>query len=147
MQEKPVTRVNYFDRQFLRAEDFSAEQAYHLAMHRRHVLAQHTWGIVSGLRVKWEDKKLVVEPGVAIDGYGRELVLPRGQTLDESEFDRKGSDALEVWLSYVRSEAGSAARGSNQCTAEGTLPSTRAQEDARVQCPRPQPPDRAGTRG
>ena len=121
MQAKPVTRVNYFDRQFLGAEDFSAEQAYHLAMHRRHVLAQHTWGIVAGLRVKWEDKKLLVEPGVAVDGYGRELVLPRGVTLDEKEFDRKGSDALEVWLSYraakpaQRPEGLSSARPKGRC--------------------------------
>jgi hypothetical protein len=44
-----ITRVNYYDGQYLGPTDFTDEQAYHVAMRRRHHLAHHTWGLVRGL--------------------------------------------------------------------------------------------------
>src|SRR5215207_6199504 len=72
-----LSRVRYTPRQFLGAQDFTDEQAYHLGMHRRHNIAHHTWGIVRGLELIVEDEdSLFVQPGFAVDGFGRELLLP-----------------------------------------------------------------------
>ena len=58
----------------LRPQDFGDEQAYHIAMRRRHIIAHHLWGIVRGLELAVENA-LFVQPGIAVDGYGRELIL------------------------------------------------------------------------
>ena len=77
MSKDTIARVHYFERQFLRTEDFSDEQAYHLAMRRRHNIGQHSWGVVYGLSLATDNLgNPCVQPGFAIDGYGRELVLP-----------------------------------------------------------------------
>ncbi|RMF82209.1 MAG: LysM peptidoglycan-binding domain-containing protein [Chloroflexi bacterium] len=68
-------RVNYFDRQFLQAEDFIDEQSYHIERHRLHNRLMHTPGIAEGLVVERENDALLVQPGVAIDGQGREIIL------------------------------------------------------------------------
>jgi hypothetical protein len=99
MSAEATARVQYFDRQYLRTQDFVAEQAYHLAMRRRHNIGHHTWGIVSGLELVFDDTGLRVQPGVAIDGYGRELVLPERVPLGNEAFLDKGA-VLDVALVY-----------------------------------------------
>ncbi len=72
----PVRRVHYFSGQLLSPEDLQAEQDYHREMRYLHnrLLGQ---GVVSGLDVTAGDgSTVIVSPGLAIDGYGRELVLP-----------------------------------------------------------------------
>ena len=49
MDADRIVRVRYFDRQFLRPQDFTDEQTYHVAMRRRHNIAGHSWGILHGL--------------------------------------------------------------------------------------------------
>jgi hypothetical protein len=107
MSDEGEARVHYFQGQFLRPQDFADEQAYHLAHHRRHNIAHHRWGIVAGLDlvVDAQDGALVVEPGVAVDGLGRELVLPERQPIAAEVFADKGSDLLDVYLNYSRSGA------------------------------------------
>jgi hypothetical protein len=100
MNQNGVSRVNYFDRQFLRVQDFVDEQTYEVAMRRRHNVAEHNWGIVSGLQLDVEDGSLFVQPGMAIDGFGRELILAEKQPLPVSAFNDKQSDQLGVWLVY-----------------------------------------------
>ena len=71
-----VKRVNYFTHQFLREHDFKAEQEYHVAMRRQHNRMLHGWGVIQGLEVKRKsDHEVAIEPGVAIDNLGREIVL------------------------------------------------------------------------
>ena len=103
MSDDAIARVHYFERQFLRTQDFTAEQEYHLAMRRRHMIAHHIWGIVAGLTLTVDpDSSLWIEPGMAIDGYGRELILPVRQPLRREEFSEKNTDMLGVWLLYER---------------------------------------------
>ena len=74
--ETALERVSYFQGQVLGADDFTAEQEYFLAKHRRHNRYLHGWGVVSGLQVAATDaSELVVEPGVAIDCAGNEIHL------------------------------------------------------------------------
>ncbi len=95
-------RVNYFDKQFLRLQEFTDEQGYQVALRRRHNIAHHSWGIVVGLELAAEEGRLVVRPGMAIDGYGRELFLPARTPINTDEFLRLGSNRLDVWLFYER---------------------------------------------
>ena len=103
MPDDSVVRVHYYDKQFLRVQDFADEQAYHVAMRRRHNVANHSWGIVYGLEIALDDGgSPVVHPGLAVDGYGRELVLTNQipAPLDPDPFTLFDTDTLDVWLVY-----------------------------------------------
>ena len=92
-------QVEYHQGQRLTAALFRAEQAYHVTMRERHNLADHDWGIALGLGLSAG----YVEAGYAIDGYGRELVLPaRTQFELTTGFDELGGDSLDVSLVYSR---------------------------------------------
>jgi hypothetical protein len=121
MTEKGVSRVHYFDRQFLGVQDFVDEQAYEVAMRRRHNLAGHTWGIVSGLQLTVEQGSLSVQPGMAIDGFGRELVLVTKEPINTEVFDNKQSDKLGVWLQYNLLGTDSPPAGYDSCSADAGL--------------------------
>ncbi|HVP54605.1 MAG TPA: tail fiber domain-containing protein [Candidatus Eisenbacteria bacterium] len=79
-----VKRLNYFDHQFLRAPDFNDEQNYHLTMRRYHNQMLHTPGIVQGLvpSAQAGATTVTVSSGFAIDGMGREMLLPGDVQLD-----------------------------------------------------------------
>lgn len=97
----PPTRVNYFDRQFIRLAELRDEQTYHLELRRRHNLSHHSWGIVQGLDILTEqDGRAALRPGLAVDGYGRELLLIERKVFDRADFDRMGTSRLDVWLEY-----------------------------------------------
>jgi hypothetical protein len=75
-------RNRFFTGKYMTARDFRDEQSYFLSRHRLHQRALHGWGIVVGLDVCHHPdpecfKKgwLVVTPGIAVDSYGREIVL------------------------------------------------------------------------
>lgn len=95
-----ASRVNYFDRQFIRLAEMRDEQSYHRQLHRRHNLSHHSWGIVSGLDVVLEDDRPVVRPGFAVDGYGRDLLLLERAVYGRDQFDRLATSRLDLWLEY-----------------------------------------------
>ena len=72
-------RTSYYTGKLLTAHDFTEEQRYHIDKRRLHNLALHGWGTVCGLRVKPHPHcpalRIVVEPGLALDGCGREVRL------------------------------------------------------------------------
>jgi hypothetical protein len=115
MTENEITRVHYFDQQFLRKQEFEVEQAYHLHMRRRHNIAHHTWGIVFGLKLVMEENVPLVTPGLAVDGYGREIILAQTQPLPTALFDEKDSDVLDVWILYDRVGSDNAPAGYASC--------------------------------
>lgn len=128
MGNDSIARVSYFERQFLRTQDFVDEQAYHLAMRRRHNIAHHRWGIVEGLRIVEEEGSLFVQPGVAIDGYGREVILSDKLTLPSTAFTDKGSSVLDVSLIYNRLGSDPAPKGFATCGDDGSARAYRWQE-------------------
>ena len=72
-----IVRVHYRERQRLTAADLRAEQDYRLGLTGRHHLTHHDWGVVRGLRVIGSVAQgFTLTRGVAIDGYGREIVVP-----------------------------------------------------------------------
>lgn len=80
----PIKRLNYYDHEFLRATDFTAEQTYHMSMRRLHNQVLHTWGVAQGLTLALAGTAVTVAPGVAIDSQGREMVVATPTNLDLS---------------------------------------------------------------
>ena len=84
MASDTIARVNYFDRQFLRTQDFVDEQAYHIAMRRRHNIAQHRWGIVAGLQLVLDEQNLfagAAREALTDAGLPTDLALRTGMSL------------------------------------------------------------------
>ncbi len=99
-----LKRMNYFDRQFLRAGDFQDEQAYELDRRRRHNRLLHVPGVAEGLAVTGNvgDATVSVSAGTAYDGLGQEIVLGSAQQVSVSSIS---GAAAYVTISY--SEQGS----------------------------------------
>lgn len=70
-------RQHYFPGKALSAGDLTQEQNYFLEKHRLHLRSLHGFGIVQGLNVGVDETgtTIAIEPGLAIDAYGRELSL------------------------------------------------------------------------
>ena len=76
-------RPNYFSGKLLSPDDLTQEQNYLLEKHRRHLRSLHGFGIVHGLQVGVDETgaTIAIEPGLAIDAYGRELSLSEHLTI------------------------------------------------------------------
>jgi DNA-binding beta-propeller fold protein YncE len=83
--------LNFFTGQFLAERDFRDEQSYHIGKHRQHNRYLHGYGTVCGLQVvqhpdpACRKRMVIVEPGLALDGLGREVVLKHKFYLDLNE--------------------------------------------------------------
>jgi hypothetical protein len=152
MSDNSIARVHYFEGQFLRTQDFVDEQAYHVAMRRRHNIAHHTWGIVSGLEIVLEEGNFFLQPGMAVDGYGRELIVAQKKAISSSAFgdnsssvfSDKGSNELDVWLTYGLTTSDEATAGFAGC-GNGNKNGTsfyRSQETAQILLSKPNGTDR-----
>lgn len=137
MTNTTVPRVNFFDKQFLRVDEFRDEQSYQLAARRRHNVTQHTWGIVAGLEITREEGALVVRPGIAVDGYGRELLLSDKKRLAPEKFDALGTEQLDAWLVYGRRDGEAAPGGYAGCGQNGGREAYRSQETPQILLERP----------
>lgn len=108
-----IERLNYYEREYLRSFDFIAEQDYHIEMRRRLNLGLHPWGIVEGLDVKQSEPtpglppQFYISPGMAIDAYGREIVLFAPYTLGEEDLNNSSNRVdqekpYSLWIAYDR---------------------------------------------
>ncbi len=135
-----VRRVRHHEGQVLQEEDLRDEQAYRLTMRRRHNIAHHAWGVVRGLELEVDEAgNLMVKPGMAVDGYGRELILPETLPLPISAFVDKDSDALDVWLEYDRIGTDPAPPGYCSCREQGDASPYRWQERPLIRLTVPDP--------
>lgn len=119
-----IERVLYYEREYLRSFDFIAEQNYHLEMRRRLNLALHLWGIVEGLNVKLGEvvpgapNQFYISPGMAIDAYGREILLFASKVLSEDEILANRitlPGEYSLWIAYKRAEATPPSAGYRLC--------------------------------
>lgn len=100
-----LKRPRYFVGQLLTADDFRAEQQYHLDRQWQHNRMLHGYGIVVGLEVGLEvadngSTRVIVSPGFALDGWGRELVV----TEPLSVFLPGDRHDLTIYLKYVEQD-------------------------------------------
>jgi hypothetical protein len=81
-------RINFFKGLFMAAEDWTTEQRYHIEKRRLHTRSFFTPGVVSregdGSLVASVTLagKIVIQPGYAIDGTGRDLYLDKPEELE-----------------------------------------------------------------
>lgn len=79
----PSKRVNYTLGMIIGADDLRQDQRYLTARDERHQRTLHGWGVVSGLVVDIDPEgRLRVQPGLAVDGIGRDICLDRAQCAD-----------------------------------------------------------------
>src|SRR5581483_10076988 len=88
-----IERLNYYEGEYLGAADFDAEQEYHRDMRRRHNVGQHTFGVVAGLDLAQVPNggpnnavDVFLMPGMAVDGFGREIVVLSKTQLTQDPF-------------------------------------------------------------
>lgn len=137
-----IERLNYYEREYLRSFDFIAEQNYHLEMRRRLNLALHLWGIVDGLEVlkgvltPGALEQFYVSPGMAIDAFGREIMLFAPYALSEDDLVANhinGSGNYPLWIVYHRELATPPAPGYRVCDIKDQY--TRWHESYRIVLP------------
>lgn len=120
----PVERLNYYQFQYVGAEDFRDQQIYHRDMRRRHNLGPHSWGIVAGCTIVETPREadagfvdIHVLPGVSVDGYGREIIVLEPAKVDPELFAAFNTDRhLELWIRYDEIATRTATGGFAPCT-------------------------------
>lgn len=140
MATDTIERVNYFPGQYLGSADLNAQAAYDREMRRRHNIAQHTWGVVSGLQLVARvpaggaaggPVDVFILPGMAVDGYGRELFVFVPTQLDPALFHRLGSAPnVPVYIAYDQNQSQPPTAGNQQCADDGQF--ARTQETVRI---------------
>jgi hypothetical protein len=122
MADDVVKRLRYFNGQFLQAQDFNDEQAYHLDRQRRHNKHFHTSGIVHDLSVSVSGTTATVNPGTAVNGEGQLIVLNSSRPINLA--DRPDQTLLLV-ISYDETTSDEAQVGKKE--------DTRIHENPRVE--------------
>jgi hypothetical protein len=118
-----IARPAYREGQFLTAADFVAEQAYHRGALGRHEVGEHTWGLVVGLElVEVPDAggsgfvDVFLTPGMAVDGYGRQLVCFERTPVDVNLFNAFLDTAhRSVWVQFAETDAAPTPEGWTDC--------------------------------
>lgn len=106
-----LERPQYYEGEYLSADDLSAIVRYARTAQARHALGAHTWGIALGLDLverplAGDDVEMVLTPGIAWDGYARPVVALAPQRLALDLFaDLQDATAptgvpVEVWIAY-----------------------------------------------
>ncbi len=137
-----IERPRYFQRQVLGALDFEAEQEYHRDLRRRHNVGHHTWGIVVGLELEERAPvqgatgpiEVFVRPGMAVDGFGREILVlePFQIAPDPQVFHGLTRDEdVAVWIAYDEERTRRPPAGWEQCE-DGENQLTRVREQFRI---------------
>jgi hypothetical protein len=90
-------RPEFHEGQVLAAADLAATVAHARATAVRHARLSHEWGIADGLALTTENRtdpvtgarfvEVSVRPGLAVDGTGREIVVPAPVVLSEADFE------------------------------------------------------------
>lgn len=101
------TRPNYFPGKLLSAEDFRLEQQYLNGKRQLHNLATLGAGVVTGLAVSEEpgDTGIKVSAGYAIDGLGREIIVPEDVCVAWPTANLRPPRRWGVMLEYDEQEA------------------------------------------
>jgi hypothetical protein len=90
-----IERPIFYEGQVLGAADLTAGVEYGRGQQARHERFLHSWGIAGGLELTGADKEtatgakykeVTLSTGVAIDGTGREIIVPENERLSEDLF-------------------------------------------------------------
>lgn len=128
-----IQRPLYYEGQILGAADLTAAVDHGRGQRERHDRYLHSWGIAEGLTLSTEEaetadgakfNKVILEPGVASDGAGREIVVSERRELDENLFlqingaDVDESEWYPVFLLSLHEEASGNAQLIGDCNSD-----------------------------
>ena len=103
-----IERPIFSEGEILRAQDLNTAIDQARLRDARHSRHQHRWGIVQGLNLKSVGGVLTVEPGVAIDFRGREILVPQPRDISPQAFPFNGmareEDLYPVFLIAIDEE-------------------------------------------
>jgi hypothetical protein len=111
-----LKRPNFFSGKLLTPADFKLEQQYFREKSKLHNRSLHGFGIVSGLNVALASGHIVVEPGLALDCEGNELVVDAAQSLVSPPMTDVRSMFLNVRFAEVGSDLTVNAEGEEPAT-------------------------------
>lgn len=98
-------RPRFYEGQYLGADDLESFLQYAREHDARHLLGAHTWGIVTGIELvpatsPAGDPEYFLAPGVAVDGYGRLIVVTTPFKLTTDLFAQQPSGSVDVWIRF-----------------------------------------------
>jgi hypothetical protein len=140
-EEAVPERVRFFAGQLMTEADFTAEQAYHRAKHRSHNRYLHGSGVVCGLQVeatKPASSSVVVQPGVAIDCCGREILVVDPVVVEPRALLEKGRKRGRIYLTLSYGETAVEPIAAPDCD-DTQSDSSRIRESARIGATRTRP--------
>ena len=97
-------RPNFFNGKLITPEDLALEQQYFREKFKLHNRSLHGFGIVSGLNVALDSGKITVEPGLALDCEGNELVVDTAQSIVPPPISGSSTIYLNVRFAEVRTD-------------------------------------------
>lgn len=123
MADTPLERPTFFEGQYLGADDLAALVDYVRAQSARHNLGQHSWGIVMGLDLATQavsdtEVDVYVQPGVAVDGYGRVIVVGEPVRLEAEPLLGIGSGEVPVWIRFEETQRAGVRKGFEVCDSD-----------------------------
>lgn len=131
----PFERNRYFTGKMLTSADFAAEQRYTNDKRRFVNSMMFGAGIVCGMSVECLDEKNIrIDSGAAIDGYGREVVIPETQIKKLSAidgFEDTQSNCLCIYAAYDEENIQPVYSASKK-SKEDEYENNRTQEDYRI---------------
>ncbi|MFC6705778.1 hypothetical protein [Flexivirga alba] len=144
---EPAARPQFYEGQYLSADDLTAAVDYGRTQLARALLATHRWGIALGLDLTETSGPnnttgVSLEPGYAVDGFGRTLLVSAPVQLTGSMFGAfdagfvSGDPApppivVDVWLAYDETPADPPQPGFQTCDTSGSF--GRVQESYRIE--------------
>ncbi len=98
-------KVSFKDHRILQASDLEEQRDFHIQRRWQHNLAMHSWGILCGLTINCEGidpqrPSLEVRPGMALDGYGREIILTKSLSALRTNQLLDPGLSYDVWIRF-----------------------------------------------
>jgi hypothetical protein len=123
-------RPDFYEGQYLGAEDLDGVVDYERVQRARHVLGAHTWGIAAGLELRERklpsgDVEVSILPGIAWDGYSRTVAVLEPAVIRVDKFANFIADTplegqlIKVWLRYAETASQPPAPGFEICRPDG----------------------------
>ena len=113
MASDQTERPQYFEDQYLGADDLNTAVDYSRIQNAKHLLGAHTWGIAMGLGLQEkpipgsaDSIDVYIQPGYAWDGFGRPIIvlapfnIPKDQFKGLTTSSPDGSMLVDIWLRY-----------------------------------------------
>lgn len=123
MNDIAEERPDFFEGEYLGADDLQQLIVYLRDQNSRHALGGHAWGIASGLDLveqpapSGSGTDVYLLPGYAVDGYGRAVVVVNPLRLTVDLFTGLPSGSVPLWLRYDQAGAKGVRPGFEVCAA------------------------------